>query len=111
MWKVISFIAGLLSGVILMFALYVYLGMSDLIQSPAQRALSDRMESIPIETICNSIVSHKEILGDDHVTVWTDKRRYIIAGWTMEKSSVPVFYWTGADIPKDVAECKGAAEP
>jgi hypothetical protein len=34
--------------------------------------LSDRMESIPIESIYNSTSSGMPILDDDHVTVWSN---------------------------------------
>ena len=111
MSKVIAFIAGLLSGMVLLFILYIVLGFSESVTSPTGRALSARLESIPIESICGSIASGKEILGADHVTIWTDKKSYIVGGWTVQETGIPVFYWTGAGLPLDLAECKGAVGP
>ena len=81
MSKVIAFVAGLFSGVIIMTLLITYyLDHADPTGSPEQLALSARLQSIPIETICNSIVSGKQILGDDQVIVWTDRKHYIVGG-------------------------------
>jgi hypothetical protein len=68
--------------------------------------LASRIESIPIETICGVIGSGKQILGDDHVMVWSDSKYYRVVGWQVAKSGIPIFYWTGADLPVDVAGCK-----
>ena len=110
--KVIAFVAGLLSGVTIMALLIsYYLDHADPTGSPAQLALGTRLESIPIETICSSIASGRQILGDDQVIVWTDRKRYIVGGWTVTESGIPVFLWTGADLPKDIPECERAVEP
>ena len=112
MSKVIVFIASLLSGVIITALLIaLYLDRADPAGSPAQLALGDRLESIPIETICGSLVSGKQILGEDQVVVWTDRARYIVGGWIVTEAGIPVFSWTGADLPKGIPECAGAAEP
>jgi hypothetical protein len=63
-----------------------------------ERELAARIEAIPIERVCNSISSGKQILGDDHVTVWSDHKRYYVAGWHVE-NSVPISYWTSVASP------------
>jgi len=71
------------------------------------KELSERIESIPIEDICRSIFTDRQIIGEDHVTTWSDGHRYVVVGWQVGKSGIPLFYWTGADVPEDVAECRG----
>ena len=72
------------------------------------KELTKRMESIPVESICSSIVSGHQIAGDDHIAVWNNGKRYIVGGWRVAKNGVPVFYWTGADLPTDEPACKAA---
>jgi hypothetical protein len=103
--SLIAFGVGCLCGALLMYLAVGYLGVNA-DRSPVGRELSTRIESIPIESICNSISSGKQMLGDDHVTVWSDRKRYLVAGWRVKQSGIPVFYWTGADLPDDVPGCK-----
>ena len=49
-------------------------------------------------------------MGDDQVIVWTDRKSHIVGGWKVTESGIPVFSWTGADLPKDIPECERAAE-
>ena len=109
--KVIAFVAGVCAAIFVMFlAIGYYLDHTDPKGSPEERALATRLETTPIQSICNSIVSGKQILGDDQVIVWIDTKCYIVGGWNVTESGIPVFWWTGADVPKDIPECKGAAE-
>ena len=103
--KLIFFTLGLVCGALAVFLFFSYQSGKSLLHSPEERGLSDRIEAIPIESICNSISSGKPILGDDHVTVWSDQKRYVVAGWRVGKAGIPVFYWTGADLPADVPGC------
>jgi hypothetical protein len=95
--KALVFIFGLGAGGVLMFV-GTYIGVIRPAPSVTDRALAARIESIQIETICNAIASGKEISGNDHVTVWTDGKRYRVVGWRVNEGGTPVFYWTGADI-------------
>lgn len=104
--KLIFFALGLVCGGIIVFLVFSYQSGKSLLHSPEERELSARIEAIPIENICGSISSGKQILGDDHVTVWTDQKRYVVGGWRVGKAGTPVFYWTGADLPTDVPGCK-----
>lgn len=72
-------------------------------RSQTWRDLSDRMESISIDEVCDIVKSGKQLDADDHVTIWFDQRRYILVGWRPEQSGSPAVYWTGADLP---AECR-----
>lgn len=105
MSKVIVFVLGIVVGGGLFF-LGNFFGVTPSVQSETERLLATRIESIPIETICGAIGSGKQILGDDHVTVWSDSKRYRVVGWQVANSGIPVFYWTGADLPADVSGCK-----
>ncbi len=71
------------------FLISYYLDHADPRGSPAQLALGTRLESISIETICSSIASGRQILGDDQVIVWTDRKRYIVGGWKVTESGFP----------------------
>jgi len=105
MSKTLVLLLGLVVGGALVF-LGNCLGLIPSPQSATERALAARIESIPIESICSAIGSGKQILGDDHVTVSSDGKRYRVVGWQIEKSGIPVVYWTGADLPADVPGCK-----
>ncbi|MBI1212270.1 MAG: hypothetical protein GC190_12460 [Alphaproteobacteria bacterium] len=79
----------------------------ELLGSPVEKALAYRIESIPIERICEAIASGRQILGDDHVVVWSDEKRYVVVGWRMEGDR-PAFYWTGVDLPQEDIVCRTA---
>jgi|HubBroStandDraft_1064217.scaffolds.fasta_scaffold835755_1 hypothetical protein len=106
-----NFVGGVLSGlVVAMVAVgIVFLVYEDRSegwqQSHIKRELSIRIESIPINDICNALFLGKPIIGEDHVTVWNNKKRYLAVAWKANKEGVPVFYWTSADLPTDVPEC------
>jgi len=106
MQKVLVFIFGLIMGFLGAIAIGERLGLLGIVESDTQRALAARLELIPTEKICTSIASGEQILGNDHVTVWADSKRYLLVGWQVERSGIPIFYWTGADLPVDVAGCK-----
>jgi len=105
--KLIAFTLGLISGGLVVFVILTSFVDNGSLNSPTGRALSDRLETIPIESICSSISSGKQIMGEDHVIVWSDHKRYLVTGWRVDKSGIPVFYWTGAGLPTDVPGCKG----
>lgn len=106
MSRLVFLICGILVGAIAAIVIFTYLGAIQLGKSQTEQSLEAQIESIPIETICESIASGNQILGEDRVTVWSDGKRYRVVGWRVEQSGVPVFYWTGADLPADVAGCK-----
>lgn len=107
MSKALMFFLGLVVGIGMTVLLGNYLGLINPTRSATEQALAARIESIPIENICAEIGSGKLIAGDDHVSVWSDHKRYIVVGWQVGKSGMPVFYWTGADLPNDIPGCKG----
>jgi hypothetical protein len=83
--KVLFFFTGFLCGALVAsFVFSRYVGVDNSLQSPAGRELSAKIESVSIERICDSISSGKQILGDDHVTVWNDQKRYIVGGWQVQ---------------------------
>jgi hypothetical protein len=87
-------------------AAFVYVENKEQLTSPLQKSLAFRIESIPIERICEAITTGRQILGDDHVTVWSDEKRYLVVGWQADHGQA-VVYWTGADLPIDQPGCKG----
>ena len=103
--KIFIFVFGFLLGGLAIYSLGEYLGVTDSIKSSEERDFAIRIESIPIEKICEAIGSGKQILGDDLVTVWTDGKRYLVMGWHVNKSGLPLFHWAGADLPTDIAGC------
>jgi hypothetical protein len=103
--KLMFFALGLVCGGLAVFLVFGYQTGIIQLHTSEERELADQIEAIPIESVCNSISSGKQILGDDHVTVWSDQKRYVVAGWRVGKS-VPIFYWTGADLPTDIPGCK-----
>jgi hypothetical protein len=103
--KVIFFALGLVSGGLAVFLFFGYATGISLLRTSEERELAARIEAIPIESVCNSISSGKQILGDDHVTAWRDQERYYVAGWRVH-NSVPIFYWTSAGLPTDMPACK-----
>ena len=109
--KVISFVLGLLCGGVVVFFIFNHLSGDKLLPSRTGRELSARIEAIPIEKICDSISTGKQILGDDHITVVSDKKRYTVVGWRVEGSGIPIFYWTGADLPSDIPGCRMGDPP
>ncbi len=78
--------------------------------SATRRSLADRMETFAtghVEEICRSIDSGQQIAGPDHLQALSDGIDYRLVGWTVDQSSkIPVFYWTGANLPKDVPACQ-----
>jgi hypothetical protein len=78
-----------------------YLGVIDPIKSDTERALADRIEAIDNAEICAAVKTDAPLPGEDHASLWHDNRRYLIGGWTVPPSEIPIFYWRGADIPDD----------
>ena len=107
MWQAAKFALGLVVGVVAGFATCSALAqrLFDATKSPVETALSYRIETIPIEAICASIASGRQILGDDRVTAWSDGNSYLVLGWQVENLK-PVVYWTGAGVQPDQPECK-----
>jgi hypothetical protein len=103
---VIGLVCGLVCGALVVLLFINSTSEKGLLSSAEGRALSLRIESIPMERICESISSGKQILGDDHVTVWSDQKRYVVEGWRVGKVGVPIVFWIGADLPADVPSCK-----
>jgi hypothetical protein len=54
-----------------------------------ERGLAARIESIPIESICSSMSSGKQMLGDDHLTIRSDQKRHVVGGWRVQRSGTP----------------------
>ena len=108
MSKLFVFLLGLSLGfvVLLVAGICLNLDFSFSMKTALGRKLSERIESIPVEDICRSIASDKQILGEDHVTACSDGHRYLVVGWQVQKPGTPIFYWTGAGLPDDIAECK-----
>ena len=98
--KVIIFTLGVLVGGAGLVLAQVF-GAARLPKSDVEQALENRLESIPVESICEAIVSGKQILGEDRVTVWSDGQKYRVVGWQVAESGAPVTSWTGADVPDD----------
>jgi hypothetical protein len=105
MRQLISFVLGALTGGLSVFAGALWFFTRTSPEFSEAEELSIRLESIPIEEICKSVTSGVEIQGEDHVTVWNDGIRYIVAGWRVGKNGIPYWSWTGADLPRDVPEC------
>jgi hypothetical protein len=96
---VIAFIAGVA------VAVWVgdYLGVIDPIKSDAERALADRIEAIDQVAICAAVKTGAPIAREDHASLWHDDKSYLIGGWTVPPSGIPIFYWRGAGLPEDCA--------
>jgi hypothetical protein len=91
----LTFLGGIVAGASLMF---ISLNVFEIdIKTATDKELSNRLESIPVEEICKAISSGNQILGEDHVVVWNDEKRYIVGGWTIQKSGVP-----NAEIPSSI---------
>jgi hypothetical protein len=109
--KVLSFFLGSLCGGLMVFFVFNPLSGDKLLPSRAGRELSARIESIPIDKICESISTGKQILGDDHITIGSDQKRYTVVGWRVEGSAIPTFYWASGDMPSEIPGCgKSAAK-
>jgi len=63
-----------------------------LLRSPKNGTSQPRIESIPIESICSSMSSGEQMLGDDHLTIWSNQKRYVVGGWRVQRSGTPVFH-------------------
>lgn len=102
MLKAIIFTLGVLVGGAGLALAQVF-GLAQPPKSDAEQALENRLESLPVESICEAIVSGKQILGEDRVTVWSDGQKYRVVGWQVTESGRPFTSWTGADLPEDGA--------
>lgn len=103
-----TFTIGVLCG--LAFAIAIAAGYikQEYNENSARHSLGDRMEALAghVEEICSSIATGKQLSGPDHLQSWTDGRRYLLIGWTLDQDDIPVFYWTGAGLPEDISACQ-----
>lgn len=105
MSKPITFLLGVFLGASVLLAVAIYIGFDFSVDSATHRMLSDRLEAVPVEEVCKSLVAGKPISVEDHAAAWTDGKRYVVAGWHVEGSGAPVFSWVGADLSDDVPAC------
>lgn len=83
---------------------FVPMANAPVLHVPAEQALGERLEMIPIDVICTAIRSGQPIGGADHVTAWSDGKNYLVTGWRFD-GAVPVFSWTGAGTPEHDPGC------
>jgi len=70
--KLLFFALGLVCRVLPAFLVPSYYRDKSLLRSPKNGTSQPRIESIPIESICSSMSSGTQMLGDDHLTIWGD---------------------------------------
>ena len=90
--KLLFFALGLVCRSLPAFLVLSYYSDKSFLCSPEEQGLGARIESIPIESICSSMSSGKQMLGDDHLTIWSDQKRYVVGGWRVQRSGSHGFH-------------------
>ena len=90
--KLLFFALGLVCRGLPAFLVLSYYSDESVLRSPEEQGLGARIESIPIGSICSSMSPGKQMLGDDHLTIWSDQKRYVVGGWRVQRSGSHDFH-------------------